>query len=300
MSEIGLTRLSCGALAGVVLLITACLMTAVVLTNGCAPKDTAVSADGVPIAFQVQGSGTPALVFVHGWCCDKSYWDAQVPYFSKTHKVVTIDLAGHGESGLGREAYAMEAFGEDVVAVVDKLGLDKVVLIGHSMGGPVILEAALRMPGRVTGLIVADMFNNVEQKFQMDELLASLRANFPETTVGFVRSMFTPDADSVLVEKIAADMSSAPPEVGVSAMEELTIYWNNKLTRALRQVQAPVRCINSAMYPSNVEVGQRYASSFEAVDMSGVGHFVMNEDPETFNRLLDQAVAEFVRLAGLE
>ena len=211
--------------------------------------------------------------------------------------MVTVDLAGHGESGLGREAYTMEAFGEDVLAVVDNLGLDKVVLIGHSMGGPVILEAARRMPGRVIGLVGADTFNNVERKFQMDELLASLNANFSETTAGFVRSMFTPTADSVLVEKIAADMSSAPPEVGVSAIESMSIYWNDKLTRALQQVQAPVRCINSGRYPSDVEAGSRYASSFKAVDMSAVGHFVMNEDPETFNRLLDQTVAEFVYMA---
>jgi len=267
------------------------------LLAGCAPDRTAVSADGIPIAFQVQGSGAPALVFVHGWCCDKSYWDAQVPYFSRKYKVVTVDLAGHGESGLGREAYTMEAFGEDVVAVVDKLGLDKVVLIGHSMGGPVILEAARRMPERVIGLVGADTFNNVEQKFQVDELLASLRANFSETTSGFVRSMFTPAADSLLVEKIAADMSSAPPEVGVSAIESISIYWNDKLTRALQQVQAPVRCINSGRYPTDIEAGSRYASSFAAVDMPGVGHFVMIEDPETFNRLLEKTVAEFVYLA---
>ena len=267
------------------------------LLAGCAPDRTAVSADGIPIAFQVQGSGAPALVFVHGWCCDKSYWDAQVPYFSRKYKVVTVDLAGHGESGLGREAYTMEAFGEDVVAVVDNLGLDKVVLIGHSMGGPVILEAARRMPERVIGLVGADTFNNVEQKFQVDELLASLRANFSETTSGFVRSMFTPAADSLLVEKIAADMSSAPPEVGVSAIESISIYWNDKLTRALQQVQAPVRCINSGRYPTDIEAGSRYASSFAAVDMPGVGHFVMIEDPETFNRLLEKTVAEFVYLA---
>jgi len=267
------------------------------LLAGCAPDRTAVSADGIPIAFQVQGSGAPALVFVHGWCCDKSYWDAQVPYFSRKYKVVTVDLAGHGESGLGREAYTMESFGEDVVAVVDNLGLDKVVLIGHSMGGPVILEAARRMPERVIGLVGADTFNNVEQKFQVDELLASLRANFSETTSGFVRSMFTPAADSLLVEKIAADMSSAPPEVGVSAIESISIYWNDKLTRALQQVQAPVRCINSGRYPTDIEAGSRYASSFAAVDMPGVGHFVMIEDPETFNRLLEKTVAEFVYLA---
>lgn len=272
----------------------------VIMTGSCAPRHTVVSADGIQISFHVQGSGTPALVFVHGWCCDKTYWDAQVQYFSKQHKVVTVDLAGHGESGLGREAYTMEAFGEDVEAVVDKLGLDNVVLIGHSMGGPVILEASRRIPERVIGLVAADTFHNVEQKFQIDELLASLSVHFSETTADFVRAMFTPTADSVLVEKIVADMSAAPQQVGVDEIEAASTYWNNKLTRALQQVQAPIRCINSDTSPTNVVAGRRYASSFEVALMSGVGHFVMMEDPETFNRLLDEAVAEFVRLAGLD
>ena len=273
------------------------------IIGSCAPKDTAVSADGVPIAFQVQGSGTPALVFVHGWCCDKSYWDAQVPYFSKTHKVVTIDLAGHGESGLGREAYTMEAFGGDVVAVVDKLGLDKVVLIGHSMGGPVVLNAARRMPGRVIGLVGADTYKIIEPEFtqkQMEEYLANFRADFARTTVYIVHTMFPSSADSTLVEKIAADMSSAPQEVGLSAMEGSLDFMFNDQTIALREVNVPVRCINSDMYPTDVEAARRYASSFEVAFMSEVGHFGMMEDSETFNRLLDQTVAELVRLAGLE
>ena len=272
----------------------------VIMTGSCAPRHTVVSADGIQISFNVQGSGTPALVFVHGWCCDKTYWDAQVQYFSKQHKVVTIDLAGHGESGLGRESYTMEAFGKDVEAVVDKIGLDNVVLIGHSMGGPVILEASRRIPDRVIGIVGADTFHNVEQKVKIDEFLALFRADFAETTADFVRAMFTPTSDSVLVEKIVADMSAAPQQVGLGAVEALLNYRNSELTRALQQVRAPIRCINSDRNPTDVEAGRRYASSFEVALMSGVGHFVMLEDPETFNRLLDQAVVEFVRLAGLE
>jgi pimeloyl-ACP methyl ester carboxylesterase len=134
--------------------------------SGCAPESErrALSADNVSISYHVEGKGTPALVFVHGWCCDKSYWKHQVPYFSKRHTVVTIDLAGHGESGVGRKAWTMEAFGKDVVAVVEELELDRVILIGHSMGGAVIIEAARQMPERVTGLVGADTFLDVGNK----------------------------------------------------------------------------------------------------------------------------------------
>ena len=97
-------------------------------------KDHVLSSDNVPIYYEVQGDGEPALVFIHGWCCDRSYWREQMGEFAQQYKVVTVDLAGHGESGLDRKAWTMSAFGEDVVAVVESLGLDKVVLIGHSMG----------------------------------------------------------------------------------------------------------------------------------------------------------------------
>src|SRR4030042_2442379 len=61
--------------------------------------DTAISSDGIPISYEVRGKGEPALIFVHGWCCDRSYWNEQLPHFAQKYKVVSVDLAGHGESG---------------------------------------------------------------------------------------------------------------------------------------------------------------------------------------------------------
>ena len=87
----------------------------------------ALSKDGVPVSYEVRGSGEPALVFVHGWSCDARYWRNQVPYFSKTHRVVVLDLAGHGHSGMARTAYTMASFGEDVRAVVEAAGARQVI-----------------------------------------------------------------------------------------------------------------------------------------------------------------------------
>src|SRR5512145_3174567 len=102
-------------------------------------RGSTLSADGVPIVFEDQGHG-PALVFVHGWSCDRTHWASQVPAFETHHRVVTIDLAGHGESGRGRAAWTIEAFADDVVAVVNALALERLVFVGHSMGGDVIVE----------------------------------------------------------------------------------------------------------------------------------------------------------------
>ena len=262
--------------------------------------DNAISADGISIAYEVRGEGEPALVFVHGWCCDRSYWNKQLPHFAEKYKVVSIDLAGHGESGLDRKEWTMGAFGEDVVAVINKLDLDQAVLIGHSMGGPVILEAARLMPKRVIGLVGVDTLQDFEFKYtqeQIDNWFTPLRADFVEDTRDFVRTMFTPNSDPALVEKIVADMSSSPPMVGLGASEGYVDFQNNEIIQVLKEVQAPITCINSDMDPTNVETNQHHSPSFKARIMSGVGHFNMMEDPETFNRLLEETIQEFVHMA---
>ena len=96
--------------------------------------------DGVPIHYSVQGKGDTALVFVHCWGCDRTYWDNVVRRICEKLSRRAIDLPGHGQSGLGRKSWSIESFSEDVKTVVTKLDLKRVVLIGSSMGGPISLR----------------------------------------------------------------------------------------------------------------------------------------------------------------
>jgi len=257
---------------------------------------TAISADGVPINYELRGKGGLALVFVHGWSCDRSYWSAQLPYFARNHLVVAIDLAGHGESGLDRKEWTMGAFGEDIVAVVRKLDLDQVVLIGHSMGGPAVIEAARRLPERVLGLVVADFLQDFERKYSqefVDGWIDSLKPDYAAAVKKFVtEALFTRRSDPALVERISQDMSSAPQAVGIGAVRAEFDFLND-LTRIVKEVEAPITCINSDMEPTRTEVNQRYAPSFKAKIMAGVGHFNMMEAPDIFNRLLEDTVKEY-------
>ena len=163
----------------------------------------ATSRDGIRIAYEKAGAGPTALVFVHGWSCDRSYFAGQMEPFSKDFTVVAIDLAGHGESGLGRKAFTMASFGGDVAAVVDKLGLKRIILIGHSMGGDVVPEAALRLPGLVIGLIWLDAYKQLgkgRSREQVSAFIAKLRPHFADSTRALVRGMFLPSSDRALVE----------------------------------------------------------------------------------------------------
>ncbi|KKN34271.1 hypothetical protein LCGC14_0795280 [marine sediment metagenome] len=144
----------------------------------------AISSDGVEIHYKIYGTGEPTLVFVHGWCCDKSYWKEQIPYFSKSYRMVLIDLAGHGESGLNRKDWTMELFGEDVACVAKKLGITKIVLIGHSMAGQVILEAARWLPN-VIGIIFVDAFTDFAQD-DLGQFIGLMQKDFQNSVIQFV------------------------------------------------------------------------------------------------------------------
>src|SRR5215210_55767 len=126
------------------------------------------AADGVPLHYAVQGKGEPALVFIHCCSCDRQLWDSQVAEFAKTNRVVTIDLPGHGESGLARKNWSIESFGDDVKTVVTKLNLKRVVLVGSSMGGPIALEAARRMPERVVAMVPVDTLEAAMKQLRGD------------------------------------------------------------------------------------------------------------------------------------
>ncbi len=262
--------------------------------SGSASSGSVPSADGLSIHYQVWGKGEPTLVFVHGWCCDGTYWRYQVDHFKQFHRVVTIDLAGHGLSDTGREKWTLGAFGQDVVAVVDELGIEHMILIGHSMGGPVILEAARRMPGRVLGLVGADTFNDFEVRYdqkRIDAFLAPMEKNFVKAVTVFVESMFGTGANPNLVDEVIRDMSSAPPDVALGSLRE---YFQTDLVEAVEAVDVPIRCINSARYPVKTESNRNHASSFEVIVMERVGHFVMLEDPDTFNTNLETVIEELI------
>lgn len=253
-------------------------------------SEHAVSADGLLINYELRGEGLPALVFVHGWCCDHSYWQKQIDHFSSQYTVVAIDLGGHGDSGLDRDTWTMAAFGRDVVAVVEKLGLRQVVLIGHSMGGTVVVEAAQQIPGRVKAIIGVDTFKNLGQtrtQAQVEVENAPFRKDFRQATDDFVRTgMFVPTSDAALIDKIAKDMAAAPPQVGFDAGVRLDSH-DAELQKGLQKLQVPIMSINSDYQPTD-DAAERYGISIEL--MSGTGHFVMLEDPETFNLVLENVL----------
>lgn len=161
------------------------------------------------------------------------------------------------------------------------------------MGGDVIVEAARRLKGRVAGLVWVDTYKQLRTprtREQTQGALAPLRENFVDATRALVRSMFPPTADRALVERVAADMSSAPPDVALQALES-ALSFDREVPQALQELRIPTVAINPELPPTDVSSLER--SGIKVVLMSGVGHFPMLEDPRRFNPLLRAAVEEF-------
>jgi pimeloyl-ACP methyl ester carboxylesterase len=258
---------------------------------------TYTTPDGTAIAYEVKGTGDPTLVFVHCWACDRSYWRYQVEEFSKSQRVVVMDLAGHGASGKTRANWTIEGLGEDVAGLVTSLGLPDVVLVGHSMGGPVSLVAAAKLPGKVRGVVCADTLHNAETPFPrevVEQLAAGYEKDFPGTMAQMVPAMFPPGVDTPVMQEVITKSSATPREPAIGLIRD---FPNFDTKAAFQNAGVPIRCINAAARPpmapaTAVETNRKYAD-FDAVLMEDIGHYVQLERPQEFNENLRFVMKDF-------
>ncbi len=255
--------------------------------------------DGVSIAYDVRGEGSVALVFVHGWACDRSFWRGQADAFADTYRVVTLDLPGHGASGNERSEWSIAGLGEDVARVVKRLGLKRVVLVGHSLGGPVALAAAERLRGRVLGVVCADALHNAEFKWPpgvAERWLSGFESDFDSAIDNMVRAMFREGADDSLIQWVIDRGRATDHEAAIALMRDFPKLDYPKM---LSSAGVPIRAINVAPgskggIPTKIEVNRKYAD-FDAVLMEGVGHYLMLERPAEFNSHLQTVLVELTK-----
>ncbi len=266
---------------------------------GCTsePVTTATSADGVEISFSNQGSGDACILLVHGWTNNNTIWDLQLPALTDEYQVVAIDLAAHGKSGNNRSDWTMSAFGEDIAAVVHAAKLKNVILVGFSMGGPAVLEAAKLLPDQVAGIILAEAINNPE-----DQL--------PPPVVQWVDSTFMDLIENPTAEKaMNLGFFMNNPEEATQKVKSMldrdqtgwreilleNIRWSNEdCIEALESVKVPLIVINADNMPTAVEVFEKYVPFFEARILSGTGHVMMWDVTDDFNRVLEESIQEIL------
>jgi pimeloyl-ACP methyl ester carboxylesterase len=259
----------------------------------------ALTPDSVHIDYRVWGTGEPAVVLIHGWACNANYWSAQIEALKSRYTVVAVNLAGHGASERNRTDWAMGNYGEDVATVVRQLRNRQIVLVGHSMGADVALEAARRIGDRVIGIIAVDSLKSVGlppmRPQEIDRQLAPFRDHFIEATRDYVtRVMFEKDADPTFVQKVAYDMSREPPQVGVPSLQSLLAMDFKAL---LPDIHAPVLAINSDLSPTDEVRIRKSLPGFKADVLDHTGHFLMMEVPQRFNPVLMKDIDALVQKA---
>lgn len=269
------------------------ILSAVIFLSGCHQPpaiitDSVQSADGSRLEYDVGGSGDTAIVFVHCWTCNRTFWNEQFGFFAKNYQVVRLDLAGHGQSDASQRNYTMVAFAADVAAVVNKLKLQRIVLVGHSMGGPVAVEASKLLGERVLGVVGVDTFYTAFPLPQNDEQAAAFVKPFEDdflaTSRGMVNSMFLPSADSKKKSDIMQTVLAANQKMAVSALKDIVRWYRFDAASSLA-------ALGKRLYNINADPGgTATATQPRVVLVANVGHFVPQIKPQAFNQALDGIV----------
>lgn len=266
--------------------------------NAFVKHDVAISSDSERIAYNVYGTGKTSLIFVHGWSCDSRYWNNQTSVFLKGYKVITIDLAGHGNSSSNRVDYTMLSFANDIKAVIDREKIDRAILIGHSMGGGVIAKVSQLISNKIISIIGIDTYQNVAEKLPQkafDEMIKPFENNFVNAAQSFVLTMFPKETDKELIHWIKEDMSSAPKSIALSAFRNyLGQYVNSEAIQVFESITIPVVSINARLWPTNPEENRKHIKNYKLFYIEETGHFPMMEKPEEFNKLLKEAL-EYIK-----
>jgi pimeloyl-ACP methyl ester carboxylesterase len=243
---------------------------------------------GIRLHYKSLGLGTTAVVFVHGLNGDQTLWRGQVPAVDGRVRALFLDLPGFGRSDKPDVVYSMDFFAGALDAVIQAAGVQRAVLVGHSMGTPVIRQYYRRYPAKVIALVAVDgPFRSVfGDTAQARQFLARFEgADFAANVGEMFNGLIGPTADTTVRTAIWRAALGVPQRVAVSALRELlspAIWRDDPIQVPVLAVMAPrpVWTPEYVTYVKHLAPGIRYEA------MTGVGHFLMMERPEVFNALL--------------
>jgi pimeloyl-ACP methyl ester carboxylesterase len=251
--------------------------------------------NGIPLHYESYGSGTHALVFIHGWTCDLTFWRRQAPVY-QGHRSLLIDLPGHGKSAKPHIGYPMELFARSVDAVMTDAGAQTATFVGHSLGGPIVYAYLRLFPEKAHSMVLVDInirrgsagpIDAVEQKHRMARIARSMQGltgdhAFERT----IESCFTKLTPEDVKEEVRRKMLATPKHVRIAAITSPSSLPppGKDETFSLPSV---------ALQASSPLTGAHYRTMktlFTKLDLdvwNGSGHFLMMENPERFNQSLE-------------
>ena len=253
--------------------------------------------DGARVHYESYGKGREAVVFIHGWTCDLTFWRGQAPVYTK-RRALLVDLPGHGQSEKPDVAYTQERFARAIDAVMRDAGVDRAALVGHSMGGPVALTFLRLFPAKAKALVLVDAYvpqapkddaERASQKAQMEPFLRSFREpNYKETAQKMIDGMFSGKTTPAQREEIRSKMGAAPQHVMASAIEGMFAM---EAPKPGETYSLPVMAIVAGRGGNEAQLRAVFPNLRKYEAWEGSGHFLMMESPDRFNRALEEFLA---------
>jgi pimeloyl-ACP methyl ester carboxylesterase len=248
--------------------------------------------DGVALFYEEAQGDEPPILLIHGWCGDHTHFAPQFEHFaSRDHPVVAVDLRGHGKP---HQSYTMQLFADDLAWMCAQIGLEKPVVIGHSMGGVVTLALAMRYPDLPSAIVMVDapVVRPADARAALPRFLEQLRgAAYREVIRGCVSNvLFISSDDQERKERIVQQMSSAPQHVVVATVEGARDY---DPTEAGGGLTVPGLYVAANEPQPRSDMG-RFREMFPQVldgKTVGSGHFCQLEVPEQVNAMIDRFLA---------
>ena len=243
--------------------------------------------NGIRLAYVEQGQGTPAIVLLHGCGLDHSSLSAQMRTLAEQHRVVSLDLRGHGFSVAPVARYDMETLADDVACVCAQLDIDTPVIVGHSMGGNVALSFSHRHPDLVSAILLIDSALFIPEQ-QKDELRSQF-SSFLTTAQGVsffkeaLRRMCLPS--DVRSQQIIENLNIAP-HVLLSALPEHTVDYNSEAV--VSECRIPLGYIHSNMPFVDLDAFRRACPQLIAGQTFGAGHLSPQEVPDQVNAMISR------------
>lgn len=274
-----------------------CLAAAAIAAAAEAPSRF-VKLDGARLHYKSYGKGQEALVFIHGFSCDLTFWRLQAAVYEKRRSLL-MDLPGHGASDKPEAAYTQELFARAVEAVMRDARVEKAVLVGHSMGTWVAIVFLLRYPQKASGLVIVDGVipsppKNEAERQKMAAMAESMKKmDYRTSLTRMVDWMFTGQTPAAMRDEIRAKMLSTPHHVVASAMEEMIALADIVQPQLKdKRFEAPAMAIFARREKGPPSPGYEdylrslfpQLRSYQVWD--GAGHFLMMEQPEKFNAAL--------------
>ncbi len=261
-------------------------MSAVVLNNGL-------------VHYEAIGRGAGPLVFVHGWLGSWRYWVPAMEQLSITRRTYALDLWGFGDSDKHRD-YHVAAYVDLLQAFLDEMGIQRVALVGHSLGGLVALHLAARSPervGQVMGVSVPLLGTSIDPSFAA----SVTRRDRPSTRVTASTRSGNGDALARLIAR-RASFPEVEREARKADLHAITTSVRSALELDLREASlpsyVPVLLVHGEEDPliqaPRPELLREFAPNARVVLLNGTQHFPMLEQKNKFNRLL----MDFLRAGG--